>query len=111
MVYVSTIVRGHSTMHAFGQRITTEEIRRYTSTNKGPRSKDFGNESSFLEEDEDMLMVKSLDYKLQARNASGSRSQSQKSEKKKARKFILEQPAIEEESGSSNHIVETDSSQ
>jgi hypothetical protein len=32
-------------------------------------SKDFGNESSFSEDDEDMLMVKSLDYKLQARNA------------------------------------------
>jgi hypothetical protein len=27
-------------------------------------SKDFGNESSFSEDDEDMFMVKSLDYKL-----------------------------------------------
>jgi hypothetical protein len=33
-------------------------------------SKDFGNESSFSEDDEDMLMVKSLDYKLQARKGS-----------------------------------------
>jgi hypothetical protein len=53
-------------------------------------SKYFGNESSFSEDDEDMLMVKSLDYKLRARKASGIRSQSLKSENKKARKVILE---------------------
>jgi hypothetical protein len=38
------------------------------STDK--ESKDLGNESSFSEDDEDMLMVKSLDYKLGARKAS-----------------------------------------
>jgi hypothetical protein len=27
-------------------------------------SKDFGNESSFSEDDEDIVMVKSLDYKI-----------------------------------------------
>jgi hypothetical protein len=58
-----------------------------------------------------MLMVKSLDYKLQARKASGIRSLAQKKEKKKARKSILDQPGVEDESGSGNHIVETDSSQ
>jgi hypothetical protein len=37
-------------------------------------SKDFEKESSFSEYDEDMLMVKSPDYKLQARKASEVRS-------------------------------------
>jgi hypothetical protein len=56
-------------------------------------------------------MVKSLDYKLRARKASEIRSLAQKNEKKKSRKAILEQPGVEDESGSGNHIVETDSSQ
>jgi hypothetical protein len=43
-------------------------------------SKDFENESSFSEDDENMLMVKSLDYKLRARKASGIRSLAQKNE-------------------------------
>jgi hypothetical protein len=64
-----------------------------------------------LEDDEDMLMVKLLDYKLQARKAYAIRSQSLKSEKKNARKVILELPDMEEESGSSYHIVEMVSSQ
>jgi hypothetical protein len=74
-------------------------------------SKYFGGEYSFLEDDEDMLMVKLLDYKLRARKASAIMSQSLQSEKKKAHRVILEQPAIKEEYVSSNHIVETDSSQ
>jgi hypothetical protein len=74
-------------------------------------SKDFGNESSFSEDDEDVLMVKSLDYKLRARKASGIRLQAQKSEKKKSHKAILDQSGVEDESGSSSHIVETDLSQ
>jgi hypothetical protein len=40
----------------------------YYSTDQ--ESKDFGNESSFSEDDEEMLMMKSLDYKLRARKAS-----------------------------------------
>jgi hypothetical protein len=74
-------------------------------------SKEFGNESSFSEDDEDMLMVTSLDYKLRARKASAIRSLAQKHENKKAHKALLEQPGVEDESGSVNHIVETDSSQ
>jgi hypothetical protein len=35
-------------------------------------SNDLGNQSSFSEDDEDMLMVKSLDYKLRARKTSAS---------------------------------------
>jgi hypothetical protein len=74
-------------------------------------SKDFGNESSFSEDDEDMLMVKSLEYKLRARKASEIRSLAHKNENKKARMAILELPGVEDEPGSGNHIVETDSSQ
>jgi hypothetical protein len=74
-------------------------------------SKDFGNESSFSEDDEDRLMVKSLDYKLRARKASKSRSLAHKNENKKARMAILELIGVEDEPGSGNHIVETDSSQ
>jgi hypothetical protein len=74
-------------------------------------SKDFGNESSFSEDDEDMLMVKSLDYNLRARKASEIRSLAQKNEKKMARMAILEQPGVEDEPSSGNHIVETYSSQ
>jgi hypothetical protein len=75
-------------------------------------SKDFGNESSCSKDDEDiMLMVKSLDYKLQARKASEIRSLAQKNENKKARMSILELLGAEDKPGSGNHIVETDSSQ
>jgi hypothetical protein len=74
-------------------------------------SKDFENESSFSEDDEDMLMVKSLDYKLRARKATEIRSLAQKNENKKVRMAILELPGVEDEPGSGNHIVETDSSQ
>jgi hypothetical protein len=72
-----------------------------------------GSHSLFLEDDEDILMVKSLDYKLRARKVSALMSESLKIEKKKARKVILEQPAMEVESSSSNQcqVVETDSSQ
>jgi hypothetical protein len=58
-----------------------------------------------------MLMVKSLDYKLQARKASEIRSLAQKNENKKARIAILELPYADDEPGSDNHIVETDSRQ
>jgi hypothetical protein len=75
------------------------------------KSKDFGNESSWSEDDEDMLMVKALDYKLRARKASETRSLAQQNENKKARMAIFELPGVEDEPGSGNHIVETDSSQ
>jgi hypothetical protein len=58
-----------------------------------------------------MLMAKSLDYKLRARKASEIRSLAQKNENKKARITILELPDADDEPGSGNHIVETDSSQ
>jgi hypothetical protein len=58
-----------------------------------------------------MLMVKSLDYNLRARKESEIRSLAQKNEKKKAHKAILDQSGVEDESGSGNHIVQTDSSQ
>jgi hypothetical protein len=70
-------------------------------------SKDFGNESSFSEDDEDMLMVKSLDYKLQAIKGSEIRSLAQKNKNKKARMAILELPGVKDEPGFGNHIVET----
>jgi hypothetical protein len=70
-------------------------------------SKDFGNESSFSEDDEDMLMVKSLDYKLQAIKGSEIRSLAQKNKNKKARLAILELPGVKDEPGFGNHIVET----
>jgi hypothetical protein len=53
------------------------------------QSKDFGNESSFSEDDEDMLMVKLLDYKLRARKTSEIRSLAQKNENKKTCMAIL----------------------
>jgi hypothetical protein len=72
-------------------------------------SRDFRNEFLFSDDDEDMLMVKSLDYKLRARNASEIRLLAQKNENKQACIAILELP--DAEPGSGNHIVETDSSQ
>jgi hypothetical protein len=74
-------------------------------------SQDFGNESSFSEYGEDILMVISLDYKLRARKASEISSLGQKHENKKARMGILELPGVEDELGSNNRILETDSSQ
>jgi hypothetical protein len=56
-------------------------------------------------------MVKSLDYKLRARKASEIRSLAQKNGNKKAHIAILEMPDADDEPGSGNHIVETDSSQ
>jgi hypothetical protein len=57
-------------------------------------SKYFGNEFSFSEDNEEMLMVKSLDYKLRASKASEIRSLTQKNENKKARMAILELPGV-----------------
>jgi hypothetical protein len=74
-------------------------------------SRDFRNDFSFSDDDEDMPMIKSLDYKLRARKASEIRSLAQKNENKKARIAILELPDANDEPGSGNHIVETDSSQ
>jgi hypothetical protein len=48
-------------------------------------SKDFGNESSFSEDDEDILIVKSLEYKLRARKVSEIRSLAQKTKTKRPR--------------------------
>jgi hypothetical protein len=59
------------------------------------QSNDLGNESTSLEDDEDMLLVKPLDYKLRARKASAIMSESLKIEKKKARRVILEQLVME----------------
>jgi hypothetical protein len=56
-------------------------------------------------------MVNSLGYKLRARKASEMRLLAQKKENKKARIAILELPDANDEPGSDNHIVETDSSQ
>jgi hypothetical protein len=58
-----------------------------------------------------MLMVKSLDYKLRARKVSEIRSLAHKNENEKACMAILELPGVEDEPGSGNHNVETDSSQ
>jgi hypothetical protein len=73
-------------------------------------SRDFRNEFLISNDDEDMLMVKSLYYKIRARKASEIRSLAQKNENKKARIAILELPDATDEPGSGNHIVETDSS-
>jgi hypothetical protein len=61
-----------------------------------------GNASSFSEDDEDMLMVKSLDYKLRASKASDIMSESLL-KLKKARKVILDQPVVVGGPGSSKH--------
>jgi hypothetical protein len=52
----------------------------------------------FSDENEDMLMMKSLDYKLRARKASANKYDGLKIEKKKARKALMVGG-----SGSSNH--------
>jgi hypothetical protein len=121
-IRVDKLYRGNKKMHIHKQRYKIYKLgmlkkinyahHKYLQSMKNhtfdystdEESKDFGNESSFSEDDEDMLMVKYLYYKLRSRKASESRSQAQKSEKKKARKAILEQPGVEDESGSSNHI-------
>jgi hypothetical protein len=72
-------------------------------------SRDFQNDFSLSDDDQDTSMVKSLDYKLQARKASEIRSIAQKEENKKSRVAVLEVP--DAVPGSGNHIVETDSSQ
>jgi hypothetical protein len=72
-------------------------------------SRDFRNDFSLSDDDQDTSMVKSLDYKLRARKASEIRLLAQKEENKKACIAILELPNAE--TGSGNHIVETDSSQ
>jgi hypothetical protein len=119
--------RGNKKMHVHKQRSKIYKLGifkkfnlahlKYLESMKNPRfdystneeSNDLGIASSFLEDDEDMLMAKSLDYKLRARKASDIISESFKIEKKKAWKVIFEQPVME---GSSKHcqILETDSS-
>jgi hypothetical protein len=121
--------RGNKKMHIHKQRSKIYKLVKFKQHNlahlkylqsmKNPmfdyitdeESKDFGNEYSFSEDDEDMLMVKSLDYKLRARKASEIRALAQKKENKKARVAILDLPGVEDEPGSGNHIVEIDSSQ
>jgi hypothetical protein len=74
--------RGNKKMHIHKQRSKIYKLVKFKQYNlahlkylqsmKNPtfdystdeESKDFGNESSFSEDDEDMLIVKSLDYKL-----------------------------------------------
>jgi hypothetical protein len=58
-------------------------------------SKDLANASSFSEDDEDRLMLKSLDYKLRARKAYASMSEAFKIEKKKAHRVLAEQPLMD----------------
>jgi hypothetical protein len=78
--------RGNKKMHIHKQRSKIYKVVRFKQHNlahlkylqpmKNPtfnystdeESKDFGNESSFFKDDEDMLMVKSLDYKLNYNN-------------------------------------------
>jgi hypothetical protein len=81
----------------------------YYSTDE--ESRDFRNNFLFSDDDEDMSMVKSLEYKLRARKASEIRSLAQKNENKKAHIAILELPDADDEPGSGNNIVETDSIQ
>jgi hypothetical protein len=76
------------------------------STDK--ESNDFGKESSFSEDDEDMLMIKSLDYKLQARKEGiCNYVKVTKKWKERLARSYWRQPDIEGEAGCSNHIVET----
>jgi hypothetical protein len=118
--------RGNKMMHIHKQRSKIYKLELFEQHNlahlqskKNPmfdystdeESRDFRNEFSFSDDDEDMLMVKSLDYKLRARKASEISSQTQKHENKKAHIAILELPDADDEPGSGNHIVETDSSQ
>jgi hypothetical protein len=128
-IMAETFYRGNKKMHIHKQRSKIYKLVKFKQHNlahlkylqsmKNPtfgystdeESNEFGEESSFSEDDEDMLMVKSLDYKLRARKASEIRSLAQKNENKKARMAILELPGVEDEPGSGNHIVETDSSQ
>jgi hypothetical protein len=51
-------------------------------------SKDLVNASLFSEDDEDMLMLQYLDYKLRARNASVSMSDALKMEKKNPARYL-----------------------
>jgi hypothetical protein len=118
--------RGNKKMHIHKQRSKIYKLVKFKQHNlahikylqsmKNPtfdystyeESRDFGNESYFSEDDEDVLMVKLLDYKLRARKASEIRSLAQKHENKKARMAILELLGVEDEPGSGNNIVETD---
>jgi hypothetical protein len=59
--------------------------------------------SSFSDDDEDTLMIKHLDYKLGARKASASKSETLKTEKKKSRKVIVEEPLMVDGAASGNH--------
>jgi hypothetical protein len=112
--------RGNKKMHVHKQRSKIYKLGifkqhnlahlKYLQSKKNPmfdystdeETKDFENESSFLEDDEDMLMVKLLDYKLRSIKASETRSLAQKNENKKARMAILELPGVEDEPGSGN---------
>jgi hypothetical protein len=123
------VYRGNKKMHVYKKRSKIYKLGifkqhnlahlKYLQSKKNPmfdystdeESKDFENESSFSEYDEDMLIVKSLDYNLRAKKASEIRSLAQKNENKKACMAILELPGVEDEPGSGNHIVEAGSSQ
>jgi hypothetical protein len=79
---------------------------------KNPRfdySTDLGNASSLSEDDEKMLMVKYLDYKLLAQKASTIMVDALKIKNKKARKVLVEKSLVDGSSVSSKHcqIVET----
>jgi hypothetical protein len=72
-------------------------------------SRDFQNYFLLSDDDQDTLMVKSLNYKHQARKASEIWSIAQKEENKKPCVAVLEVPDAVPRSA--NHFVETDSSQ
>jgi hypothetical protein len=62
-------------------------------------------------DDEDMLIIKSRDYKFIARKESTSNSDSQKIEMKKGRKVIAEEVRKVDGAGSKHFdVIETDSS-
>jgi hypothetical protein len=104
--------RGNKKMHIHKQRSKLYKLGlfkqhnlahlKYIQSKKNPmfdystdeESRDFWKEFSFSDDDEDMLMVKSLDFKLRARKWA-----------------ILELPDADDEPGSGNDIVGTDSSQ
>jgi hypothetical protein len=93
--------RGNKKMHIHKQRSKLYKLGllkqhnlvhlKYLQSKKNPmfdystdeESRDFGKEFLFSDDDEDMLMVKSLDYKLRARKASESRSLAQKMKTKR----------------------------
>jgi hypothetical protein len=121
--------RGNKKMHINKQRSKLYKLGlfkqhnlahlKYLQSKKNPmfdyitdeESRDFRNYFSFSDDDQDISMVKSLDYKLRARKALEIRSLAKKNENKKACIAIFELPDADNEPGSGNYIVETDSSQ